>query len=170
MDRTEFEEFVSASLPALTRYARALAGDPQDAQDLVQDALLRVWRAWPAVRRDGNPLAYAKTVLVRLHIGALRRLRRRLAPGPALPAAVPASAVERVDDQHHLRGLLRTLPPVQRAVLVLTYLEDCDDRTIAAALRRQPSSIRAARSRALARLRELELAASSRAEGLLPHA
>ncbi|GAA1873372.1 sigma-70 family RNA polymerase sigma factor [Asanoa iriomotensis] len=165
MDRTEFEEFATAGLPALFRYGRALTGDPQDAQDLVQDALLRVWRAWPAVRRDGNPVAYAKTTMVRLHLSSARRLRRRLSSArPGLSAPPPSSAVDQVDDRHHLRGLLMTLPPIQRAVLVMTYLEDADDATIAAALRRRPSSIRAARSRALAKLRE------SPSKEVLPHA
>ena len=170
MDRTEFEEFASGALPALSRCARALTGDPQDAQDLLQDTLLRVWRAWPAVRRDGNPFAYAKTTMVRLHTSALRRMRRRLSGRPMAEPPPETSAVERVDDRHQLRGLLMKLPPIQRAVLVMTYLEDADDRTIAAALRRRPSSIRAARSRALATLRaDLHVAGSTSTEGLLPH-
>jgi len=172
MDRTEFEEFASAGLPALFRHARALTGDPQDAQDLLQDALLRVWRAWPAVRRDGNPIGYAKTTMVRLHSSALRRMRRRLAGRPvAAPPAEEPSAVDRVDDRHHLRGLLMRLTPTQRAVLVMTYLEDADDRTIAVALRRRPSSVRATRSRALAKLRaDLDPAGPRTARGVLPHA
>jgi RNA polymerase sigma-70 factor (sigma-E family) len=165
VDRTEFEEFVSAALPALARYGRALTGDPQDAQDLLQDALLRVWRAWPTVRRDGNPLAYTKTTMVRLHSSSLRRVRRRLAGRTVAPPPAEPSAVDRIDDRHQLVSLLMRLTPAQRAVLVLTYLEDADDRTIAAVLRRRPSSIRATRSRALAQLRQLDPA-----EGMLPHA
>ncbi|BCJ70188.1 sigma-70 family RNA polymerase sigma factor [Polymorphospora rubra] len=173
MDRTEFEAFVTAALPVLSRHGRALTGNTPDAQDLIQDALLRVWRAWPRIRRDGDPVAYTKTAMARLHAGRMRQLRRRLSGRTVIDPRWSPSDTGRVDNQDLVRNALMTLPAIQRAVLVMTYLDDADDRTIAEALHRRPSSIRASRSRALAALREqirIDDLPTDSAEGKLHHA
>jgi RNA polymerase sigma factor (sigma-70 family) len=153
MDRQGFEDFAAHSMPALGRYAFVLTGNTHDAQDLVQDALLKVYRAWARVDREGNPLAYTKQTMVHLHISALRRLSKRLTTSGSRETAVEDVRLSRVEDADALRQTLMTLSPLQRAVLVMSYLDDLDDATIGDLLHREKTSIRSLRQRGLASFR-----------------
>ncbi|MFF0719118.1 sigma-70 family RNA polymerase sigma factor [Micromonospora sp. NPDC003816] len=175
MAADEFETFVHRSAPVLRRYARAVAADPDRAEDLLQETYVRVAGVWHRVLADGNPVEYAKVEMIRLHIGRLRTLVRLLRPTP--PASPPVAdgrsgrqsepgrvaesgpdrvadlGSERVEDGGLLRRLLAGLPPVQRAVLVLAYLDDLDDAAIAEAVGRRPAAVRSLRRRALDAIR-----------------
>ena len=153
MDRS-FEELVCEMLPALRRYALALTGDPDVAEDLVQDALVRVAGAWRRVRDDGNPSGYLTTTLFRTYVSWWRVRRRRGVP-LALVDDVPVSrdSYAAADARLLLRGALASLPRLQRAVLVGSYLEDLPDAEIAELIGRTPSTVRSLRRRGLATLR-----------------
>lgn len=83
-----FEEFVHAEFPRLWRLGRVLSGRDDDAWDLAQESLVKVGLHWSRIDRNGNPGAYARTCLVRLHIagpdGGAGRLRSspRTSNGP----------------------------------------------------------------------------------------
>lgn len=148
-----FEEFVRANLPTLSRYAYALTGTVHAGEDLLQDTLVKVSRAWRRVRKDGNPLAYARTVMLHTYLSAWRALLRRprtvqLTADPPVPDLYPL-----VDSRDQLRRALAALPPAQRAVLVLGYLDDLPDDEIALILDRRPATVRSLRHRGLAALR-----------------
>ncbi|MET7403090.1 sigma-70 family RNA polymerase sigma factor [Dactylosporangium sp. NPDC005572] len=151
----DFASFVRRDLAALSGYAYVLTGDRHQAQDLVQDTLVRLARVWDRVDPAGNPSAFARTTMVRLHLSALRRARLWRRSLPVLAVADPARdpAYERVEDLELLRAALRQLSPPQRAVVALTYYDDHDDASIARILRRRPGAVRALRHRALLRLR-----------------
>jgi len=150
-----FEQFVGDHLPALGRYAYALTGSVHAAEDLVQDTLVKLVGAWHRVRHDGAQLGYARTVMFRTFVSRWRVLRRR----PVLTLDVhdePAAAGDAyatVDSRQMLRTALRGLPRLQRAVLVLGYLDDLSDQDIAELLDRRPATIRSLRQRGLAALR-----------------
>ncbi|MEO3867229.1 sigma factor [Nonomuraea sp. B12E4] len=57
-----FEDFVAERADALLRYGYLLSGNPHDAADLTQEALVRLHRAWPRVRRKQAPEAYTPRV------------------------------------------------------------------------------------------------------------
>ena len=71
--RPEFEDFVAVSQPALRRTAYLLCGDWQLASDYVQEGLIRVYRRWPRLERDGRLHAYAKRAVVSAALDARRR-------------------------------------------------------------------------------------------------
>ena len=151
-----FAEFVGESLPALNGYAYALTGDTHAGDDLVQDTLVKVAGAWRRIRQDGNPLGYARVVLFRTYVSRLRVLRR----GPALmlndyrDAPATEARYAAVEARDVLRRELTRLPRLQRAVLVLGYLDDLTDDEIAALLDRKPATIRSLRFRGLQALRK----------------
>jgi RNA polymerase sigma factor (sigma-70 family) len=145
MDADEFETFVRDTAPALRRYARAVTADPNQAEELLQQTYVRMVTTWHRRDAEGGPLTYAKLVMVRLHVGRLRTIVRRFR---SAPAASPSAAADEVDS---LRRLLAGLPPLQRVVLVMTYLDDLDDESIAAAIGRRPATVRSLRHRALLR-------------------
>lgn len=74
MDDHEFTEWASGCQQGLLRAAWLLTGDAQRAEDLVQEALVKVALRWSRLR-DGNPTAYARQVVVRDNISWWRRRR-----------------------------------------------------------------------------------------------
>lgn len=148
-----FEAFAAARAGALYRTAWLLCGERHLAEDLVQETLARVFVRWRAVSRMENPAAYARRVLVNVHVSH-RRLRRNR----ELPVASPRVrevATEPGDTELRLTLLdgLARLDRVDRTVLVLRYWEDLDVSTTAGLLRMSPANVRTRSVRALARLR-----------------
>ena len=147
-----YEEFVRAETPRLLRVAFGLTGNPHDAWDLVQEALVRVGMRWRQVG-DGNPGGYAHTTMVRLNIDRGRRLSRERLPG-TLPDRDAPVRVDSVLDPDLVEAL-RELPSRQRAAVVLRAIEDLDHAAIAERLGCSVGTARSHLSRGLARLREI---------------
>jgi RNA polymerase sigma-70 factor (sigma-E family) len=158
--RADFEQFVTASSDALLRTAYLVVWDPAEAEDLVQDCLLAVARRWPRVRGMDHPHAYARRVLINLALdGAQRRTRRRMElladGGPPISELADESSARRlhaVGVRAELIQALGTLPPRQRAVLVLRYFEDLSEAQVAELLGCSVGTVKSAASRALTRL------------------
>src|ERR1051326_826505 len=68
----EFAEFVTAALPGLLRFGHVLTGDASAAEDLVQTALGRSYRAWQ-LRRIDDPRAFVRKVMVNSYASWRRR-------------------------------------------------------------------------------------------------
>jgi RNA polymerase sigma-70 factor (sigma-E family) len=155
-DEQAFADFVRHRAAALYRYAYVLAGNHHDADDLVQDALIRLRMRWPTVTRRDDPTGYVRTTMTRLHISAWRR-RRRERLTPAVPETAEIDArLDRIDaagQAAEIRAALTLLPPKQRAVLVLRYYERLSDAEIAETLGCSRATIRSQASRALDKLR-----------------
>ncbi|GAB3896869.1 SigE family RNA polymerase sigma factor [Kibdelosporangium lantanae] len=117
----QFVEFVRARTTALRRTAFLLCGDWHHAEDLVQTAFIKLYRAWPRVSQGGED-AYARQVLVRVAIDESRRFWRRERAAAELPdRPAPAGTSEVSLD---IQRALAALPGRQRAIVVLRYWED----------------------------------------------
>ncbi|HET6298134.1 MAG TPA: SigE family RNA polymerase sigma factor [Kribbella sp.] len=147
----DFEEFARARTPYLYRTAWLLAGDRHHAEDLVQETLAKMFRAWPGLERIDNPAAYAQTVLTRTYISQRRRRSWTETPVSATPerADRPGDPELRLS----LQKALAELAPLDRAVLVLRFFEDRSVEQVALDLGKKPGAIRTRTSRALDRLR-----------------
>ena len=165
----EFERFVAEWSDPLLRTAYLMARDLAEAEDLVQETLLRVARRWPRVRAMDHPAAYARRILVNLAIdGAERRARRtnELSVAVSQSAAnLPDSRAERdlraVDAQEELLSALAGLPARQRAVIILRYWEDLPETEVAGILGCSAGTVKSTASRGLARLRDAVNAGAS---------
>jgi DNA-directed RNA polymerase specialized sigma24 family protein len=109
---------------------------------------------WRRIDKDGNPLAYARRVMLRIYLSRWRILRRRPVQQPLVETAAVGDPFATVDIRDSLRRGLAQLPRLQRAVLVLTYLDDLADNDIAELLDRRPATIRSLRFRGLQALRD----------------
>ncbi|MGW0801608.1 SigE family RNA polymerase sigma factor [Nonomuraea sp. NPDC002799] len=148
-DDSLFEQYVAERADGLLRYGYVLTGNPHDAADLVQEALVRLRGSWERVRRKQDADGYARTTMARLHINAWRRRRRE-----HVTAAPPDRSYEDVPyEGSGLWDALATLPRRQRAVLVLRYYEQLTDAEIAAVLGVSRGTVRSQASRALDKLR-----------------
>jgi RNA polymerase sigma-70 factor (sigma-E family) len=159
--RAEFERFVAAHVDELLRIGYLVTGDRAEAEDLVQETLLRLARRWPRVRRMGHQDAYARRALVNLAIdGGTRRTRRRGElelgglgmPESSRDGAAHAAGRE-LEARAELFEALRTLPPRQRVVLVLRYFEDLSEAQTAELLGCSLGTVKSTASRGLERLR-----------------
>jgi RNA polymerase sigma-70 factor (sigma-E family) len=152
----EFEEYVAARGRALERYAFVLTGDAQQSQDLVQTALLNVYRHWRRVARAEHPDAYVRRIVTTSYLDWRRRRSSTEEPvaDPSANAAAPDPADQVVARDEVLRALA-TLTPHQRAVLVLRHYEGYDDTAIAAVLGCSDGTVRTHATRGTQRLRTL---------------
>jgi RNA polymerase sigma-70 factor (sigma-E family) len=156
--RDEFACFAAAQADALLRAAYLMVGDRGEAEDIVQECMLRIARKWPRVRAMQHPGAYARRVMVSLVLdGSRRRLRRTLelaATGVAPRPGGGHAATEALDARTDLIRALGTLPARQRAVLVLRYFSDLPEAEVASVLRCSVGTVKSSASRALERLRQ----------------
>src|SRR3712207_1908875 len=74
---SEFSAYVAARRPQLFRTACLLCGDPHRAEDIVQDALARLFAAWGRVSRMDNVDGYVRRIIVNAHYSDRRRPWRR---------------------------------------------------------------------------------------------
>jgi RNA polymerase sigma-70 factor (sigma-E family) len=151
MSHHDFDRFVAGATDGLLRTAYLIVWDLPEAEDLVQETLIKVAKRWPKVRRMDHPVAYARRVLVNLALdGGTKRARRRDELSARAPeeAATPAP----IDTQDELHAALAALPPRQRAVLVLRYFLDLPEAEVAAALQCSLGTVKSTASRGLARL------------------
>ncbi len=154
----DFDQFVAANVDDLLRTAYLISWDATEAEDLVQECLLKVARRWPRVRSMQQPRAYARRILINLATdGARGRARRRVELDPP-PSGTPERSddpLAALDTHVELVEALGRLPPRQRAVLVLRYFHDLTEVQAAEVLGCPPGTVKSNASRGLARLREV---------------
>jgi RNA polymerase sigma-70 factor (sigma-E family) len=145
--------YVATRRRHLLATAYLLAGDWHRAEDLVQTALTKLYQAWPRVRRKGNEDAYVRTILVRVSIDARRRRWNREWTVDRIPdvAAADSGSYEQRDE---LVRALATLPPRQRATVVLRYWLDLSVEDTAAELGVSAGTVKSQTAKALQQLRE----------------
>jgi RNA polymerase sigma-70 factor (sigma-E family) len=147
----EFGEFVDARALVMRRTAYLLCGDWHRAEDIVQQALIKMYVAWSRVRKDSVD-AYARKVLVRT---AIDETRRGFFQRERIVDAVPDLAVTDSSSDLDLREALDSLPPGQRAVVVLRYWEDLSITETARILGRTEGTVKSQAAKGLAALRDL---------------
>lgn len=156
----DFSEFVAARSQALLRLAYLLTGDGFQAQDVLQDALIRAYLRWRRIR--SNPEAYVRRVVVTAAADEhRRRARRREVLSAELPDVSAPEQLAAVDPRERLVGALRELPPRQRAAVVLVHWLGLGRDEVAELLGYSTSTVRSQAARGVAKLREAYPAPSS---------
>jgi RNA polymerase sigma-70 factor (ECF subfamily) len=149
----DYTAFVALSYRSLLRTAYLLVGDRGHAEDLVQTALVKTYTAWPRLRELARAEAFARTTLVR----ATLRWRSRRWHGELPSASLPEVAVTEDGSLLDVRRALANLPPGQRAVLVLRFLDDLSEAQTAHLLGISTGTVKSRTARALAALRTSEV-------------
>lgn len=149
----EFTAYVAVRARVLRRSAYLLCGDWHRAEDLTQSALTKVYVAWSRVRRADNVDGYVQTVLVRTYLDEERRHWRRERPAADGLDGVRADPATDTDQRLDLVRALATLPPRQRAAVVLRCWEDLPIAEVARALDCSAGTVKSQTSRGLVALR-----------------
>lgn len=141
-----YEAVFISEYPAMVRLATLLVDEIDVAEELVQDAFVKLHERW---RRVDQPGAYLRTSVVNACRNELRRRgreRRRLRRAAPLTTEVALGADE-------LSDALAALPPKRRAAVVLRYYEGLDEAQIAETLGVRRGTVKSLLSRGLAELR-----------------
>jgi RNA polymerase sigma-70 factor (sigma-E family) len=158
-DEQEFAEYFAARRDAVRRTAFLLCGDWHRADDLAQTAFVALHRHWRKVRDKQALDAYVRRTLVRAVIDESRRPWRRERFVDAVPenGGEPANGTDVLGDgvatRQTLLSGLRRVPPRQRAVLVLRFLEGMDVTGAAEVLGCTEGTVKSQTARGLEALR-----------------
>ncbi|HEX6233421.1 MAG TPA: SigE family RNA polymerase sigma factor [Jiangellaceae bacterium] len=149
----EFVTYVAARRRYLRRTAYLLCGDWHLAEDVVQAALIKLYAAWPRIRREGAEDAYARRTIIRAYLDEKRRpwRRERFGLDGVEPVQPSAPSYENTDA---LITALKTLPERQRATIVLRYWYGLSVDETAAELGCSAGTVKSQTARAIRSLRE----------------
>jgi RNA polymerase sigma-70 factor (ECF subfamily) len=155
-EQRDLDRLVREHLPSALRFAVRLTGDPDAAEDLVQESLVRAARSWKSYRGD----AEFRTWFFRIVINVFRDHVARRPPPDALTADVvdTRSVDPQINSQQLELGRLiasrvSSLPPRQREVMVLIAYEGLTPEQAAGVLAITPANVHATLRLARARLR-----------------
>src|SRR5262249_21950904 len=149
-----FEEFVTFRSAMLLRAAYQLTHDWAQAEDLMQTALAKAWRAWSRLSGEADPEPYVRKIVFNTYASWWRRRWHHEAPAAEVPETGTAPAADaRIGDRDQVWRALGRLPRMQRAVIVLRYFEDLTEAQTAEVLDCSIGTVKSQASRALAALR-----------------
>ncbi len=136
-DWAALEQLVERHQAAAWRTAYRLVSDRHAAEDLAQEAFLRIFEARHRYQPTAPFGAYLTRIVVRLCLDYLRKGRPTPAGESLDPADLAASPADRADEAERARSVrqaIAELPPKQRAAVVLRYYEGLSIREIAEAV------------------------------------
>lgn len=125
--------------------ARLMIGGMAQAEEIVQDAFVQLYRNWTSIE---YPLTYLRIAVVNgcRAYGRRRAVERRHPVPDQEPVVLDTTAIA-------VRDALQVLTPRQRAAIVLRYYDDLSEREIADALGCQPGTVKSLLSRSMAKLK-----------------
>jgi RNA polymerase sigma-70 factor (sigma-E family) len=155
---TAFAEYFAARADAMRRTAFLLCGDWHRAEDLTQVAFTKLYLSWNRIARRDVLDGYVRQILVRVFLDETRLAwwkRVRLTGLPIEPTDHPPGPDGGVSDRVTLLRALSSVPPRQRAVLVLRYWEDLSITETAELLGCSEGNVKSQAARGLETMRAL---------------
>jgi RNA polymerase sigma factor (sigma-70 family) len=147
-----FEELFLDVHDRLYRALYFITGSSADAEELMQDAFLKLWERWDRIETIDDPVAYLFRCALN---GSRMRMRRtRMAARRLVPSATARDPFDDVNVREDVRRMLRTLPPRQRAAIVLTEIFEYSSEQAARIMRIRPTTVRVLASQGRAALRD----------------
>ena len=162
-DREAFARLYSLTRGAVYALALSLLHDGHEAQDVAQDAFVRVWECAPGYRPQGSPMAWLLTVTRNLALSRLRRSGRQTALDEAAWNAIPAAAPDvSPEDRQVLQDALARLGAEERRIILLHAVAGLKHRETAQLLELPLSTVLSKYHRGLKKLRALMKGESDR--------
>ena len=146
--------------PQLVAYARQLLDSPDDAEDIAQEVMLRLWNMKSELAGYRNIAALSVVITKHLCLNALKAKQRRMAgaaeaAGEEQAADSPHTALEEKDSLAHVSQIIARLPDLQQSVLKMKHIEGLEVEEIAAITGSAPEAVRMNLSRARKKVKDL---------------
>lgn len=156
-DRAALEELVLLTTGRAYRLALRIVGDRHEAEDVVQEAYLRIFRALPRFREEARFETWMHRIVVNAALNHLRARGRfgEVVEERALDGSAPDRPAERAADRDALERALAMLPPGQRTALLLKDVYDLSCREIGQELGIREGAVKVRLHRARKRLKAL---------------
>jgi RNA polymerase sigma-70 factor (sigma-E family) len=156
-DDATYIEFVTAKQDKLRRIAYAVCSDANRAEDVLQEALIKLYLAWPKVRKRGAEEAFARRIIINADLDDRRRPwnKRRSNVAEEMLLDLPSPRTTHDETNIDLFWALRRLPPMQRRTVVLRHWLGLSIEETADELSITTGTVKSHTSRALAALNEL---------------
>lgn len=162
-DREAFSRLYSLTRGAVYALALSLLGDAHEAQDVAQDAFVRVWESAPSYRSQGSPMAWLLTIVRNLARSRLRQSGRQTTLDEEEWNAIPAASPEVTpEDRAVLQASLARLGAEERQIVLLHAVSGLKHREIALLLEQPLSTVLSKYHRGLKKLRSLMKGESDR--------
>jgi RNA polymerase sigma-70 factor (sigma-E family) len=152
-DDDQYVAFAASALGELRRTAYLICGDWHRADDVAQEALIRIYSAWARIERTTGLMPYARRTVIRLLVDPSRKPWRREVTGIAAEPAATGDQTETVDNRILLLHALAQLPPRRRACVVLRYFDDLSVNDAATALGCSQGTVKSQTARGIDELR-----------------
>jgi RNA polymerase sigma-70 factor, ECF subfamily len=149
-----FDTFVADQHERLYKALYFVTGSREDAEDLSQEAFMRLWERWHRINEIDDPTGYLFRVALNGH--RMRRRRAAIALRRLVPAPESRDAFQEAEMRADVRSLLLGLTPRQRAALLLVDLLGYPSEQAARILRVRPSTVRNLASQGRHALRSTE--------------
>jgi RNA polymerase sigma-70 factor (ECF subfamily) len=156
-DRAALDRLVSGHLAEALRFAVRLTGDPQTAEEVVQEALVRVVRHWQSFRGEAHFRTWLLRIVInafRDHLAARPRTEELREDMPDSRVADPVSQVAAGELGRLIARRVSALPPRQREVFILVTYEGLTPRQVAEMLQITEANVHATLHVARKRLRK----------------
>ena len=148
-----FESFFAATNPRLFTALWLVTGDRNEAEEIAQDAFLRVLERWDRVGGLDDPESYLFRTAMNVFRNRYRRAALAVRRGISL-APQASDELAAVEHRDEVIRLLRPLPPRQRAAVVATSILDLSAEEAGRILGIRSATVRALTSRARARMKD----------------
>ena len=148
----EFADFYRSERSRLFGTLAIVTGSRSEAEELVQEAFVRVWERWERVSAHPDPVGYLYRTAFNL-VRQRRRAIRRAAARRSATAVLP-DPFERADDLADVAAAMRRLTVRQRTAVILTDLLDFDSKEAGRLMRARPGTVRSLASQGRAALRQ----------------
>jgi RNA polymerase sigma-70 factor (sigma-E family) len=153
-EAAEFLDFADAYRERMRKTAYLLCGDWERAADITQEALIRLYVAWPRLDPDAGLRGYARRTVANVAIDLSRKSWSRERPAEVVPSTVVEDQSAGVAERLLLMAALAELPPRQRACVVLRYYEDLSVEEVSDVLGCRAGTVKSQTARGLVALRE----------------
>lgn len=159
----ELQEFKIKVLPLrskLLHYAERQTGNEEDAEDIVQEVLLRLWKRRAELEHCENIEAFSTTLVRHLYIDQWRKRRqekRDAGEESGIEYATPERLLEIKDSVRLIQEIIATLPTLQQSVIRMKDVEGYETEEIAEIIGCQTEAVRSNLSRARRKLRDIYL-------------
>ncbi|HEX2257601.1 MAG TPA: sigma-70 family RNA polymerase sigma factor [Afifellaceae bacterium] len=159
-DQAAFAALVDRETPRLLRFARSLVGDGTEAEDVVQEAFLALWRAADGWRPEALLTTWLHRVCYTRSIDWLRRGRafadlEELEDRPDPQGSQPDSAIAARERAQSLQQAMARLPPRQRTAVALFHLQEFPQKEAAAVMGVSEDALESLLARGRRRLRQM---------------